>query len=150
MRTSIVLIFAGLLIYSACSTLTLQSANFAWPIESVLPVNDEGNVLDQRYSVEFNTTPLFYEELKDSNAYAGKDIRLIRDKEGYYYMTANEFKNVYVFQAEEGELILENKIPISETGIIRPAFNQRDTLIELVDANNKIISLTHQGMEGGM
>jgi hypothetical protein len=150
MRTCLALIFAGLLIYSACSTLTLQSANFAWPIESVLPVNDEGNVLDERYSVEFNTTPLFYEELKDSNAYAGKDIRLIRDKEGYYYMTANEFKNVYVFQAEEGELILENKIPISETGIIRPAFNQRDTLIELVDANNKTISLTHQGMEGGM
>jgi len=150
MRTCLALIFAGLLIYSACSTLTLQSANFAWPIESVLPVNDAGNVLDQRYSVEFNTTPLFYEELKDSNAYAGKDIRLIRDKEGYYYMTANEFKNVYVFQAEEGELILENKIPISETGIIRPAFNQRDTLIELVDANNNIISLTHQGMEGGM
>lgn len=150
MRTCLALIFAGLLIYSACSTLTLQSANFAWPIESVLPVNDEGNVLDERYSVEFNTTPLFYEELKDSNAYAGKDIRLIRDKEGYYYMTANEFKNVYVFQAEEGKLILENKIPISETGIIRPAFNQRDTLIELVDANNKTISLTHQGMEGGM
>jgi hypothetical protein len=150
MRTCLALIFAGLLIYSACSTLTLQSANFAWPIESVLPVNDEGNVLDERYSVEFNTTPLFYEELKDSNAYAGKDIRLIRDKEGYYYMTANEFKNVYVFQAEEGKLILENKIPISETGLIRPAFNQRDTLIELVDANNKIISLTHQGMEGGM
>jgi hypothetical protein len=150
MRTCLALIFAGLLIYSACSTLTLQSANFAWPIESVLPVNDEGNVVDERYSVEFNTTPLFYEELKDSNAYAGKDIRLIRDKEGYYYMTANEFKNVYVFQAEEGKLILENKIPISETGIIRPAFNQRDTLIELVDANNKTISLTHQGMEGGM
>jgi hypothetical protein len=79
-----------------------------------------------------------------------KEIRLIRDYQGYYYMTANEFKNVYVFQAEEGKLILENKIAISESGIVKPAFNQRNTYIELIDANNKILSLTHQGIEGGM
>jgi hypothetical protein len=150
MRKSLFLIFAGLLIYSACSSLTLQSANFAWPVESVLPVNSDGNVVDQRYSVEFNTRPLFFEEYQDSSAYMEKEIRLIRDQQGYYYMTANEFKNVYVFQAKEGKLILENKIAISESGIVKPAFNQRNTYIELIDANNKILSLTHQGIEGGM
>ncbi|MFI5237621.1 MAG: hypothetical protein ACHQLA_06780 [Ignavibacteriales bacterium] len=150
MRKNLFFICAGLLIYTACSTLTLQTANFSWPIESVLTVNDDGDVVDQRYSVEFNTLPLFYEELQDSTAYKGEEIRLIRDQQGYYYVTANEFKNVYVFQAEDGELLLENKIPVSETGIVRPAFNQRGTYIELVDANSKIISLTHQGMEGGM
>ena len=150
MRKSLFLIFAGLLIYTACSSLTLQSANFAWPIESVLPVNSDGNVVDQRYSIEFNTLPLFFEEYQDSSAYMDKEIRLIRDYQGYYYMTANEFKNVYVFQAEEGKLILENKIAISESGIVKPAFNQRNTYIELIDANNKILSLTHQGIEGGM
>ena len=150
MRMSLFLIFAGLLIYTACSSLTLQSANFAWPIESVLPVNSDGNVVDKRYSIEFNTRPLFFEEYQDSSAYMDKEIRLIRDHQGYYYMTANEFKNVYVFQAEEGKLILENKIVISESGIVKPAFNQRNTYIELIDANNKILSLTHQGIEGGM
>jgi hypothetical protein len=150
MRMSLFLIFTGLLIYTACSSLTLQSANFAWPIESVLPVNSDGNVVDQRYSIEFNTRPLFFEEYQDSSAYMDKEIRLIRDHQGYYYMTANEFKNVYVFQAEEGKLILENKIAISESGIVKPAFNQRNTYIELIDANNKILSLTHQGIEGGM
>ncbi|HEY6436699.1 MAG TPA: hypothetical protein VIY47_08915 [Ignavibacteriaceae bacterium] len=148
MRKCLFLIVAALLICSACSTLTLESADFSWPIESVLPVNSNGNVMDQRHSVEFNTKPLFYEELTDSSAYSGKEIRLIRDQQGFYYVTANEFKNVYVFQAEEGELTLDNKIPISETGIVRPAFNQRGTYIELVDANNKALSLTHKGIEG--
>jgi len=142
--------FASLVTYTACSSLTLQSADFSWPIESVLPVNSAGNVMDQRYSIEFNAIPLFYEEHKDSSAYIGKEVRLIRDQLGYYYLTANEFKNVYIFQADDGELILENKIPISETGIVRPAFNQRGKYIELVDANNKALSLTHNGIEGEM
>ena len=150
MKRSLLFIIAGLLTYSACSSLTLQSANFSWPVESVLPVSGDGNVVDPRYSIEFNTLPLFFEEYQDSSAYVGKEVRLIRDQQGYYYMTANEFKNVYVFQAEEGELILENKIAISETGIVKPAFNQRTTHIELIDANNKSFSLTHQGIEGGM
>jgi len=150
MKRSLLFIIAGLLAYSGCSSLTLQSANFSWPVESVLPVNSDGNVVEQRYSIEFNTLPLFFEEYQDSSAYAGKEVRLIRDQQGYYYMTANEFKNVYVFQAGEGELILENKISISETGILRPAFNQRGTYIELIDANNKSFSLTHNGIEGEM
>ena len=150
MRLSLILIFAALIFYTACSTLKLQSANFSWPIESVLHVDDNGNVREQKYSVEFNTLPVFYEEYNDSTSYRGKKLRLIRDAQGYYYLTAGNFKNVYVFQAENGELTLQNKIPISETGIINPAFNQRTTYIELIDGDNNKLSLTHEGIEGGM
>jgi hypothetical protein len=151
MRASLILILVILLTCIACSSLTIQSANFAWPIESVLPVDNNGSVTDRKHSVEFNALPLFYEEHQDSNAYSGKEIRLIRDRQGYYYMTADQFKNVYVFQADDGELILENRIPISETGLVKPAFNQRTTFIELIDANSMALSLTHQGIEeGGM
>jgi hypothetical protein len=150
MRTNLFLIVAALLICSACSTLTLESADFSWPVESVLPVDNEGRIIDQRYAIEFNTQPLFYEEHNDSSAFVGKEIRLIRDQKGYYYLTANEFKNVYVFRADEGELTLENKISISETGIARPAFNQRGTHIELIDANSKALNLTNNGIEGGL
>lgn len=150
MRLSFILIFAALLIYTACSTLTLQSANFSWPLESVLSVDANGNVSEQKYSVEFNTRPVFFEEYQDSSAYIGKKIRLIRDRQGYYYLTAENFKNVYVFQADDGELTLQNKIPISESGILNPAFNQRMTYIELVDGDNNKLSLTHEGIEGGM
>lgn len=150
MRLSFILIFATILIYTACTTLTLQSADFSWPLESVLPVDANGNVIEQKYSVEFNTLPVFFEEFQDSSAYMGKKIRLIRDKQGYYYLTAENFKNVYVFRANDGELSLQNKIPISESGIINPAFNQRTTYIELVDGDNNKLSLTHEGIEGDL
>lgn len=148
----LILIFASavLLFYAACSSLTLEPANFSWPIESVLPVDAKGNVFEARNSIEFNTKPLFAEEFRYSTAYMGKEIRLIRDKQGYYYVTAREFKNVYVFREAEGMLVLQNKIPISETGIVNPAFNQRNSYIELVDGNNKKLGLTHEGIEGGI
>jgi hypothetical protein len=149
MRTSLFFLVALLVVYTACSSLTIQSANFAWPLESVIPVDKYGTVTDMRHSLEFNALPLFFEEHQDSNAYRGKEIRLIRDREGYYYMTADRFKNVYVFQADDGELILENRISISETGIMKPAFNQRTAFIELTDVNKRALSLTHQGIEEG-
>ncbi len=132
----------------ACSMLTLHPANFAWPIESVLPVSDEGMVLEDRYSIEFNTVSLFFEEFQDSSAYNGNSIRMIRDNGGYYYITASKFKNVYVFRAEDGSFVLHNKIFISEFGIEDPAFNQRTPYIELINGGKKI-SLTNVGIEGG-
>ena len=150
MRYNLILSFVILLSFTACSTLTLEQADFSWPIESVLPVDDNGNVMEEKYSVAFNTRPLFFEEFQDSSAYLGKEIRLIRDQQGYYYVTSREFKNVYIFQAEEGMLVLQNQIPVSESGIINPAFNQRTPYIELIDGDNNRFSLTHEGIEGGM
>ncbi len=86
--------------FTACSGLTLQPANFSWPIESVLPVNNEGHIAEDRYSIEFNTAGLFYEEFQDSLAYKGKEIRLIRNNLGNYFITGKKFKNVYVFKVE--------------------------------------------------
>ena len=132
----------------ACSMLTLHPANFAWPIESVLPVNDEGMVMEERYSIEFNTVGLFFEEFQDSLSYSGNNIRMIRDNGGYYYITAAKFKNVYVFRDKEGDMVLHNKILISESGIEEPAFNQRAPYIELIDKDKKL-NLTNEGVEGG-
>jgi len=147
-RFNLILMFAALMIYAACSTLTLQPADFSWPIESVLPVDDNGNVSEEKYSLEFNTRNMFFEEFQDSTAFIGKEIRLIRDNKGFYYITAQNFKNVYVFKPEDGTLVLNNMVPISETGIKNPAFNQRKDHIELIDGDTKL-SLTHEGIEGG-
>lgn len=135
--------------FAACSVLTLQPANFAWPIESVLPVNDEGVVMEERYSIEFNTLGLFYEEFQDSSAYNGNSIRMIRDNVGYYFITAAKFKNVYIFRDEKGALVLHKKILISESGVEDPAFNQRAPYIELIDKDIKL-NLTNEGVEGGI
>jgi len=133
---------------TACSVLTLTPANFSWPIESVLPIDNDGNATEERYSIEFNTIGLFYEELQDSLAYLGKEIRLIRDTKGFYFITSSEFKNVYVFRANDGTLVLNRKIFISEFGLSKPVLNQRNPYIELIDGENKI-NLTSEGIEGG-
>ncbi|MCW9096749.1 MAG: hypothetical protein OQJ93_05110, partial [Ignavibacteriaceae bacterium] len=70
------------------------------------------------------------------------------DNQGLYFITASNFKNVYIFRADEGKMVLNNKIFISEFGLQTPAFNQRNPYIELVDGNNKM-NLTSKGIEGG-
>jgi hypothetical protein len=148
MKQILILSLVFLIFIAACSVLTLQPANFSWPIESVLPIDENGNVTEDRYSVEFNTAGLFYEEFQDSLAYKGKELRLIRDNQGLYFITAAKFKNVYVFKVDEGKMVLNNKIFITEFGLQSPAFNQRDPFIELVDGNKKM-NLTGNGIEGG-
>ena len=148
MKRLLILFLFLILITAACSVLTLQPANFSWPLESVLSVDDNGKVAEDRYSIEVNTIGLFFEEFQDSLSYRGKEVRMIRDNQGFYFMTASNFKNVYVFKADEGTLKLEKKIFISEFGLQTPAFNQRNPYIELVDGTNKM-NLTYKGIEGG-
>ena len=148
MRRIIISSLLLFIITAACSVLTLQPANFSWPLESVLPVDDNGNISEDRYSLEVNTIGMFFEEFQDSLSYKSKEVRMIRDNQGFYFLTSTNFKNVYVFKADEGKLVQENKIFISEFGLQTPAFNQRDPYIELVDGTNKM-NLTHKGIEGG-
>lgn len=139
--------FLLLIIYS-CSSLVLKPADFSWPIESVLKIDNEGNASEERYTFSFNIKPLFYEELQDSLAYLDKQVRVIRNFEGYYFITSAGFKNVYVFESSEGSFEMETKILIDETGLEKPVFNQRSPLIELIDGTNKYY-LTKSEIEGG-
>ena len=147
MQKIIILSTFLILIGTACTMLTLQPADFSWPVESLLKIDGQGNVIADRYSTSFNTTGLFFEEFQDSMAYNWKDIHLIRNNWGDYFITGKEFKNVYVFKASEGTLVLEKKIFISEFGLKDPAFNQRSPYVELLDGDYKI-NLTSEGIEG--
>ena len=138
--------FLLLAIAAACSVLKLQPADFAWPVESVIAVDENGKVSDDRYSISFDTKGLFFEETEDSSAYVGKKIRMLRDINGYYFITAEMFKNIYVFQMDNGSMVLLNKIFISEFGIKDPALNQRAPYIELIDAG-KNLYLTNIGID---
>ena len=140
------LLFLLLVFAAACSTLKLEQADFAWPVESVISVDENGKVSDDRYSISFDTKNLFFEETKDSSAYEGKKIRMLHDINGYYFITAEKFKNVYVFQMDNGSMVLHNKIFISETGIVDPALNQRAPYIELIDGG-KSLYLTNNGID---
>lgn len=147
MRIIIALIIT-LMILTACSTLKLSPAEFGWPIESVLKIDENGFAKEDRYSFTFNTKALFMEEMQDSMAYRGKDLRIIRNNDGYYFITTKGFKNVYIFETAEKSFSLKEKITINEYGLNNPFFNQRSTYIELVDGDFKAY-LTSEGLQGG-
>ena len=134
----------------ACSSLVLKPADFSWPVESVVNIDNDGNVAIERYSESFNTKMLFLKETGDSLAYQNKQLRVIRSVKGYYFMIANNFKNVYVFNVKDGALHLKKEIAITDSvGIPNPAFNQRPPFIELTygEHNAKKINLNENGIE---
>lgn len=131
-----------------CTQLTLEPSDFAWPIESVLSINENGLVQEERYSFSTNVKSLFFVEKNDSNAYLNETVRIIRGTEGYYYITANEFKNVYLFKADNGNFIEYDRIFISEFGLDLPAFNQRKPFIELLDGEQHVAYLNSDGIKG--
>jgi hypothetical protein len=92
---------------------------------------------------------LFFDETQDSLSYAGKTLHLIRNKEGFYFMTSTDFKNVYVFSVQKNAFSLQNKILVSETGLLNPAFNQRSSFVELID-DGKNYKLTSEGILEGV
>lgn len=143
----IFLIVVAITLLSSCSSLTLTPAEFSWPLESVLKIDNNGFVKEDRNSISYDTKALFLEETEDSLGYAGKTIHLIRNNEGFYFMTAADFKNVYVFTVEENAFSLKNKIQINETGLKNPAFNQRKPFIELLD-DGITYKLSSEAIEG--
>lgn len=143
--------FAVFLLLSAlaagCASLRLEPADFSWPLESVLEADAQGNVVENRYSFSLNVKPLFFAEFQDSVNVAGKAVRIIRDNKGYYFVTAENFKNVYVFGVDDGAMVEKNTILITESGITKPAFNQRTPNIEFLNGSQKLL-LDVDGIKG--
>ncbi len=137
-----------LIIQTACTSIVLTPVDFAWPIESVLETNRNGIVIENRYSLSINVKPMFFEETNDSLHVNKKTVRIIRNNKGYYFFVAPGFKNVYVFTSDNGEMILYNKIQVSELGLDLPAFNQRKPYIELLEGEKHLFYLTAEGSKG--
>lgn len=124
-------------------SLVIQNVDYSQPLESVLTPDSENMVHDQRYAIKFSVAPI----LETEGASSVNEIHLIRNHNGYYFVTANEFQNVYVFAPGEGELELENTIEFVETPLGEPAFNQREGYVELVDlSTDEIYRLDHEGI----
>ncbi len=142
------IIIAAFLVFAAagCSSLKLTQTDFAWPVESVLKIDQQGAVSDNRFSFSVNVKPLFLAETKDSMSYQGKELRIIRDSQGYFYTVAKGFKNVYIFQTYDGAFKLYDKVLLSEQGLEEPVMNQRPPYIELIDGQNKYL-LNKEGLK---
>jgi hypothetical protein len=136
-------------ILTGCSSLTLKPGDFAWPIESVLSIDDQGNVQTRLYSFSFNVKELLFAETQDSVHVSKVSLRMIRDVKGFYFITASKFKNVYVFEQTEGGLKLNNKILVAPDGLNEPFFNQQVPFIQLVNGQNQALLLTKDGVFEG-
>jgi hypothetical protein len=84
------------------------------------------NVIEEgRYALAVNVGYLAIAEFSDSTALWGITLRVIRNGQGYYFITGPRFKHVYVFRTGEGSLVSTSRIAVSTTGLTSPAFNQR-------------------------
>jgi hypothetical protein len=140
---------AALAFFPACSPLTLEPVNFGWPVESVITVNSMNRAEEGRYALSFPAGALAFTEFKDSTILVGASLRVIRNTEGFYFVTGPRFKNVYVFSPDAGTLKLSQAIEVSQTGLNAPALNQRPPYIELLDGNAPARYMTRTGLSEG-
>lgn len=147
----LVLTLFGVLSFQACNkSLVVKNVNYAQHIESVLIPNSEGIVTDIRYGLSYSILPFQFEEFQDTSSVQVSEVRMIRNKNGYYFITADKFKHVYVMMPKRGELKLENKILVSEGGLFSPALNWRNPIIQLItDSNEDVILLNENGIYNG-
>lgn len=125
----------------------VDNVNYAQHVESVLQPDTSGFVHDVRYAIHFSILPFQFQEFSDSSSVLVQEVRLIRDREGFYYITADQFKHVYVMSPERSSLRLISKIHISEIGVENPSFNWRSPNVELVLSNEaNAIPLSTKGI----
>lgn len=133
-RTLYILLAATtMLLGQACSkALVIENVNYSQPIESVMVPDKNGVVSDMRYGISFNVQSLEAEEFEDDTTRSISTVRMIRNASGYYFITANNFRHVYVMAPKKGELKEIKKVLVSEEGISNPAFNWREPMVELI------------------
>jgi hypothetical protein len=138
---------AASVVFLACGT-TIDGVRYAWPVESVLAVGNNSIVDDGRHALTFSVAAIAEKEFADSTSLRGKEIRLLRDNEGFYFLTGKKFKNVYVLKSGAGTLCVKSQIEVAPRGLEDPALNQRLPYIELLDGK-MIVRLTKDDIVEG-
>lgn len=141
------LFLAGLLTVSSCTFVVLKPVDYSWLVESKLTTDANGFIKGDPRSFQCNMKELFLEEEGPTGLtkLEKRTINIIRDRDGYYFMTSHGFKHVYVFESSEAELSLKKKVLITESGMETPYFNYRANGIEL-NANGKELLLNKSGI----
>jgi len=137
------------LILPGCSSLKLENVNFGWPVESPLTVSATNTVEDVRYAVAFPVAQLALAEFADSTALRGTTLRVIRNPEGFYFVTGPRFKHVYIFAPRASALVQSAILDVSTTGLAAPAFNLRPPYVELIDGGSNARLLTSSDIVEG-
>ena len=129
----IVLTFLISFFYGCSPSLVIKPVNYTWNLESVLKVQKDMTVKGPPKTLSFNVNGIYKSEGIDLTvSEEGREIRIIRGSEGYFYIVAEGFSNVYVFDTGENSLELYNKINIDKSAIRNPAFNYRDPYVQII------------------
>jgi len=148
MKKAVVLSLVAILALSGCACVTLKPVDFSWSFESVLTTDANGVVRGEPKTIAFAAGELFRAETKHPDTVADKTVRIIRDEQGYYFITSPGFRHVYIFKSADGKLTLKKKVLIAENGMEKPFFNHRERGIELV-ANGQVYLLNKKGIIPG-
>lgn len=129
-----VLTIAAAVALTGCKqSMVINEVDYSQSIESVLTPGEDGMVEDIQHGIRFNIMPLQYEETGDTSSVTTEEVRFIRGHEGYYYITAPNYKHIYVMEPEEGVLTLKSQLAVTENGLAEPALNQRASYIQLIN-----------------
>ncbi|MDX1587252.1 MAG: hypothetical protein R3222_10920 [Balneolaceae bacterium] len=143
----IVVLVLGVLFTGCQQSLVISQVDYAQPVESVLEPDSTGKVEDIRSGLSFNILSLQHAETGDSSSVHTEQIRLLRGKEGYYYITAENYRHVYVMAPEKSSLKLVRKVKIDEDGIKKPALNQREGYVLLLSREtDRTYQITPEGI----
>ncbi len=126
----------AMIVLSGCSSLRIENVDYGWPVESVVTVTDGNMIQEGRYIISCSVAKISEEEFQDSTALRGQKLRLLRNSEGFYFLTGPKFKNVYVFKSGASELSLESKIEVSKAALKNPALNLRPPYVEILDGDS--------------
>jgi len=142
------ILIIALSIFTSCTpSLVLKPVDYAWNLESVLKVDKDMYVKGAPKTLGFNVYELFKAEKIDLKiSEDGREVRLIRDNLGYFYIIAEGFTNVYVFRTGENSLDLYRKIMIDKSGVNKPRFNFRKPNIQLLYNNGKDTMMNNKGI----
>ena len=146
--TILTALISMLLIISSCTpALVMQPVDYAWNLESVLKVQQDMTVKGAPKTLAFNVYELFKAEKIDLKVSEdGREIRIIRDNDGYFYIVAENFVHVYVFRTGENSLDLYSKIEIDKSGITKPRFNFRKPNVQLLYNDGKDVLMGKNGI----
>lgn len=137
---------ASISILAGCkSTMEIKSVDYSMLLETVLRPETDGRVIDRGYGLRFSVKSIQFLETGDSSR-VNAEFRVIRDLNGYYFITSAGFKHVYIMRPTANAMKLYKQVLISVAGLQRPAFNQRNPIIQLLDGDSQSYMLNKDGL----
>lgn len=148
MKIAVLVFSVAALTLQGCAAITLKPVDYSWSYESVLTTDADGIARGEPKTIVFDAGALFRAESKQPGSVSGRTVRIIRNDEGFYFVTSPGFRHVYIFDGGRSKLTLRKKVLIAEEGMEKPFFNRREQGIQLV-ANGQVYVLNKKGIVPG-